>query len=275
MNLKRPALCSLGLHILVIVLVALGVPHFSKKAPLSPSVLPIEVVKIAPKTQVPLKVLEKKPHLPAELPKSAPKMPPKVQPVKTPVPPVLPLAIPDKPKPVAKPVVKKVPQETLEPTPPQKKKPVEQKPSKAKPQEDDFMSILNSLEKMPVAREDKGKAKNVPAKAAGESIADTLSMSELDALRAQLSRCWALPAGARDAEGLVVELKVIMNPDATVQHTQIVDEGRMTKDPFFQTAAESARRALLDPACSPLKLPADKYHEWREFRITFNPREMF
>lgn len=280
MNLKRYTIYSIGLHALIILLMVLGMPHFSKKPSLSPPVVSVEVVKIGPKTRIPLKAMEPKPKPTDEKPKSTPKTPPKSQPEPPKISESKPdvVQIPNKKEQVKplKPVVKKIPEKIKEHETPKSKKQVDKKIKKAKSQEDDFMSVLNSLEKMPVPQEEESKDSKVKrSKATGGDITDTLTVSELDALRTQLSKCWSLPSGARDAEGLVVEIKVTMNPDATVQQTKIVEESRMSKDPFFQTAAESARRALLDPNCSPLILPKDKYHEWREFRITFNPKEMF
>ena len=43
---------------------------------------------------------------------------------------------------------------------------------------------------------------------------------------------------------------------------------------FFRAAADSARRALLNPRCSPLKLPLDKYAQWQIFTITFDPKDV-
>lgn len=99
-----------------------------------------------------------------------------------------------------------------------------------------------------------------------------LTMSEIDAIRYQIQQCWSIPAGARDAENLVVKVRVFLNPDGTLARPpEIVDVGR--NDGFFRTAAESARRAVLK--CTPLKnLPAEKYRHWRELTLTFNPRDM-
>ncbi len=278
MNLKRPVLYSIGLHIFVILLMVVGMPHFSKKHPLSPPLVQVEMVKIGPKTLIPLKTMEEKLVKPQEMPKPVPKAQPKPEPIKPKTPDPKPdvVQIHNK-KEQAKVALKKTPEKLKEPEPSKSKKQADKKKTKTKPKEDDFMSVLNSLEKMPAHQESKSKdtKKTKNANPAGNDITDTLTLSELDALRAQLSRCWALPAGAREAEGLIVEIKVTMNPDATVQQTKIMNESKMSKDPFFQTAAESARRALLDPACSPLLLPANKYNEWREFKITFNPKEMF
>ena len=101
-----------------------------------------------------------------------------------------------------------------------------------------------------------------------------LTLSELDAIRSQIAQCWNVPAGARDARNLVVELQVEMNPDATVRTVRVVDESRMMTDNFFRAAAESALRAVRNPRCNPLRLPPDKFDTWKSFTLNFNPKEM-
>jgi hypothetical protein len=102
-----------------------------------------------------------------------------------------------------------------------------------------------------------------------------LSISEIDLVRQQIAACWNLPAGAREAEDLAIEVWVAMNPDGTVREARIRDKGRMETDPFFRSAAESALRAILNPRCNPLRLPRQKYDHWKTMTLTFDPREMF
>ena len=92
-------------------------------------------------------------------------------------------------------------------------------------------------------------------------------------VRTQFESCWNIPAGARDAENLTPEFRVQMRRDGTVASTQLLNPDRMS-DPFFQAAAESANRALLNPQCQPLKLPPEKYDQWQSFTITFDPKDM-
>ncbi|MGB1548700.1 MAG: cell envelope integrity protein TolA, partial [Alphaproteobacteria bacterium] len=99
--------------------------------------------------------------------------------------------------------------------------------------------------------------------------------SELDAIRSQISRCWNVPVGAKDAENLVVDIRVHVNPDGTIREARILDTDRMQRDSFFRTAAESAYRAVVNPRCSPLRLPPEKYEQWKTFTLSFNPKEMF
>jgi hypothetical protein len=100
-------------------------------------------------------------------------------------------------------------------------------------------------------------------------------LSDMDALRHQLARCWNVPSGAVDAENLIVDVRVVVRPDRTVESATIVDQGRYGRDAFYQAAADSARRAVLNPACSPLDLPPDQYDTWKNMVVRFNPREMF
>jgi len=99
-----------------------------------------------------------------------------------------------------------------------------------------------------------------------------MTMSEIDAVRRQIERCWNVPAGAKDAKDLVVEIHVTLNPDGTVRETRIVDQSRVQSDSFFRTAAESATRAILQ--CQPFKLPPEKFSLWEDMTLTFNPKDI-
>lgn len=102
-----------------------------------------------------------------------------------------------------------------------------------------------------------------------------LAISEIDLVRQQVRECWSLPAGAREAEDLSIEIKMAMNPDGTVRQARILDQGRLQTDPFFRAAAESALRAVLNPRCNPLKLPPEKYQQWQNMTLIFDPQQMF
>ena len=105
-----------------------------------------------------------------------------------------------------------------------------------------------------------------------------VSMTELDGMRRQVieqvTPCWNINPGAQNAENLAVVIRMAMNPDGTVQSAIIDDQARYYRDAFFQSAADSAKRAVLNPRCNPIKLPADKFHVWRNITINFDPREL-
>src|SRR5271165_6057741 len=105
-------------------------------------------------------------------------------------------------------------------------------------------------------------------------LGSQLSASEMDMVREQISRCWNVPAGARDAKDLVVTIRVAVMPDGNVQQATIVDQARAGADPFFRAAAESSRRAFFNPLCRPLRLPAEKYELWKDMTVAFSPKDL-
>jgi hypothetical protein len=73
---------------------------------------------------------------------------------------------------------------------------------------------------------------------------------------------------------LIVEVLIDVNQDRTVANADIVDKARYASDSFFRAAADAAVRAVRNPRCSPLILPADKYDQWKRIDFTFDPRDM-
>ncbi|PWJ78366.1 cell division and transport-associated protein TolA [Pseudaminobacter salicylatoxidans] len=102
--------------------------------------------------------------------------------------------------------------------------------------------------------------------------ASKLSLSEMDALRGQIQRCWNIPAGAADAQNLRVSVKFKLDRNGAVSGgAEIISGGGASG--VERAAAESARRAVLK--CSPYNLPADKYDAWADVIVNFDPSEMF
>ncbi len=178
------------------------------------------------------------------------------------------------------------------PRPPQKPRvQLADKPEeREEPREDRLTSILKNVAKLEPAAEDDRKeeereeeseeaeeAEPRPQQAEkekkDEAIGDRLTAGEREAIKRQISDRWNVPAGARDAENLVIKIKVRLTRDGSVRHTEILSTERMS-DSFYRAAAESALRAVR--MASPLQgLPPEKYENWREIDLTFNPREMF
>jgi len=99
-----------------------------------------------------------------------------------------------------------------------------------------------------------------------------LSQSEMDALRGQIQRCWNVPAGAMEAEGLKVSIQFRLDPSGAIEgRPEIISGGGSSG--VERAAAESARRAVLQ--CAPYNLPADKYDAWADVIVHFDPSDMF
>ena len=101
-----------------------------------------------------------------------------------------------------------------------------------------------------------------------------LTLSEEDALKAQIFGCWSIPLGLPYNENLLVRIKLKLKPDGTVSKTEILDHARMNKpgQAFYKVLAESALRAV--KLCQPLRVPSTGYERWKELQLNFDAREM-
>ncbi len=248
-----------------------------KKAEDPPKVKPKPkpvVEKPKPKPVPKPKVAEK----PKPVPKPKPKVVEKPKPIPKPEPKVA--ALP-KPKPEPKPKPKPEPKRKADAPKPQPRVKAKPKPKpRAQPKPKKRMTlagILDSVDKLKRDAKIAPRERTAPNERRGSPRHDptlSLSRSEFDALRRQLSGCWNFPAGAKDSGTLIVEIKVVVNRDRTVREAHIVDVDKMRRDPYFRAAAESALRAVQNPRCSPLRLPPSKYRLWRNMTLEFDPREM-
>ncbi|MEC7184297.1 MAG: hypothetical protein VXW07_00610, partial [Pseudomonadota bacterium] len=100
---------------------------------------------------------------------------------------------------------------------------------------------------------------------------ERMSLSEIDAFRSQIRACWSVPAGAKNAENLLVRVRVQLDPSGRPIAKKIINRAQLT-DSFFLSAAESVLRAI--ERCQPYKMPPEKYESWREMELNFDPRKM-
>ena len=144
---------------------------------------------------------------------------------------------------------------------------------KPKPKKDfSIASVLKDLRNDsvdPVSEKEKEEDSNESENEDQNSKSTNFSISEIDLLKQQIYSCWTVPAGAKGAKDMEVKIRVWVNPDKTVNSARILDTNRMQNDPYFRTVAESSLRAILNPACSPLKLPDGKYEIWKKFVFVF------
>ena len=105
-------------------------------------------------------------------------------------------------------------------------------------------------------------------------VSSGLTLSEEDALKAQIFGCWSVPLGLPYNQDLLVRIKLELNPDGTVVNTEILDHARMNKpgQSFYKVLAESALRAV--KLCQPLKVPATGFERWKDLQLNFDANEM-
>ena len=101
-----------------------------------------------------------------------------------------------------------------------------------------------------------------------------LSLSEEDALKAQIFGCWSIPLGLPYNKNLLVRIKLELKPDGTIIKSEILDHARMNKpgQGFYKVLAESALRAI--QLCQPLRVPSSGYEKWKFLQLNFDAREM-
>ena len=101
-----------------------------------------------------------------------------------------------------------------------------------------------------------------------------LSLSEEDALKAQIFGCWSIPLGLPYNENLLVRIKLKLKPDGSIIDSEIIDHARMNKpgQNFYRVLAESALRAI--QLCQPLRVPTTGYERWQELQLNFDAKEM-
>tara|TARA_Y100001960_G_scaffold279112_1_gene311060 strand:+ start:296 stop:1108 length:813 start_codon:yes stop_codon:yes gene_type:complete len=106
------------------------------------------------------------------------------------------------------------------------------------------------------------------------SFTNALTLSQEDALKAQIFGCWSLPLGLPYQENLLVRIKLRLRPDGTVLKSEILDHARMNRpgQAFYKVLAESALRAIR--ICQPLRVPPTGYEKWKDLQLNFDANEM-
>jgi outer membrane biosynthesis protein TonB len=296
---------SVALHLVLGSLFIFGLPRLFTPPPPEDMPVAVELVMIAPETRAtrpnpnpprpdakpevptadaPVTKPEPEPPVPtavpppsAEAPPPAPEPPKPPEPKPTP-PPVLkpPEPKPEPPKPSEK---AEAPRPREKPEPPQQMAKNESKAEQKKYDPGQFETLLKNLamqSTVPSPDQPPQRPRVASARPSSQPrapLGSQITASEVDLVRQQIARCWNVPAGARDAKDLVVEVRVAVDPDGTVRQATIVDQGRLS-DPFYRAAAESARRAFFNPLCRPLHLPPDKYAIWKDLVVDFSPKDI-
>jgi hypothetical protein len=139
---------------------------------------------------------------------------------------------------------------------------------------DKIAALLNKIpdatdEPTPVEPSDDTPKKKVRGQSNGTEM--TMSVNEIDALRARIADCWTPPPGGLGADQIVVKLRLKLNEDGTlVGYPTVANSG---SSPFFQAAADSAVRAVYQ--CQPYELPKAKYALWRDMILNFDPSDLY
>jgi hypothetical protein len=115
-------------------------------------------------------------------------------------------------------------------------------------------------------------APNPPASPSAPAVGEWKpSASDENAIRNAVAPCWSVDSGRLNARSLKVELRIFLNPDGSVRDAQILTPGG---DANMRAAAEAARRAVLNPQCNKLPLPAEQLGKVPSMIFVFDPKDL-
>ena len=264
--IKNIAISS-ALHIFLVVITALTFPFIAKKPIDLPPLISIELIQITDKTNIPFapkakKIIEKvkeKEKLVSE------QAPPKQ--VKKEKPDAIPL--PDQ----NQEIVKKPDKDVQNP-----EKIDDEVKQVSEFEKDELFDPNNIAALIDKSKEELAETTNKTDKITQSNqkniTTSALTLSEEDALKAQIFGCWSIPLGLPYNENLLVRIKLSLKPDGTVINSEILDHARMNKpgQGFYKVLAESALRAIR--LCQPLRVPTTGYERWKDLQLNFDAREM-
>jgi hypothetical protein len=264
--IKNIAISS-AMHIFLVVITALTFPFIAKKPIDLPPLISIELIQITDKTNIPFapkakKIIEKvkeKEKLVSE------QAPPKQ--VKKEKPDAIPL--PDQ----NQEIVKKPEKDVQNP-----EKVDEEVKQVSEFEKDELFDPNNIAALIDKSKEELAETTNKTDKITQSNqkniTSSALTLSEEDALKAQIFGCWSIPLGLPYNENLLVRIKLSLKPDGTVINSEILDHARMNKpgQGFYKVLAESALRAIR--LCQPLRVPSTGYERWKDLQLNFDAREM-
>ncbi|MBB93572.1 MAG: energy transducer TonB [Rhodobacteraceae bacterium] len=102
-----------------------------------------------------------------------------------------------------------------------------------------------------------------------------LTGGEQEALRVAVSQCWSVGPLSSAALATTVVVGVSMTPDGRpVTNSIRLVSWSGGADSAAQQAFDAARRAIIRCGQQGYPLPADKYEQWRDIEMTFNPEKM-
>ena len=258
---------STVLHIILVVITALTFPFIAKKPIDLPPLISIELIQITDKTNIPFapkakKIIEKVKEKEKIVSEQAP---PKQ--IKKEKPDAIPLPEQNQE------IVKKPEKDVQNP-----EKIDEEIKQVSEFEKDELFDPNNIAALIDKSKEESAETTNKSDKITQSNqkniTTSALTLSEEDALKAQIFGCWSIPLGLPYNENLLVRIKLSLKPDGTVINSEILDHARMNKpgQGFYKVLAESALRAI--KLCQPLRVPTKGYERWKNLQLNFDAREM-
>lgn len=269
--MRKQVLFSAAAHGVIVALALVAFPSPEELAPVQTRALPVELVTIDEFTNLKSqkRVDKPKPVDKPEPPKPPAPEKPKAEPTPEPTPPVP----EEKAEPIPEKEVEKV---EKKPEP----KPVEKKVEKPKPPQKppepkktfDPNQIAALLDKTPDAAPQTKPQETTEEDFDAPETDDPnakLTMSEIDAIRQRVQRCWNVRdfAGSAEADKLFARIDFTLNQDGSIAGWPSIRQ--TSGGPLSRLFAERAIQAV--QKCAPYDfLPPNKFTNWRDVELTFN-----
>jgi len=107
---------------------------------------------------------------------------------------------------------------------------------------------------------------------ANKPIGPPLTGCEREGLVLAVQKCWNVPIGLQNADNLAVVISIELSQDGKLIKSPKLIDPAGTPTGTLKQAFEAGRRALI--RCAPYDLPREKYEQWREIEVVFNPENM-
>ena len=264
----KSLLYSITFHLVMIVLTVISLPFMLREPIDLPPIVSVELIQISDKTNIPYapkarKIIEEKKKKEVERvvsEQAPPAAKAKEKPDRIP--------LPNDKKDEKKLVKKKQNPEEIKPQ-------IRQSSEFEKKEVVDTNQIAALIDKAKEIEAVKKKEDSkITQSSKKDSFASGLTLSEEDALKAQIFGCWSIPLGLPYDENLLVRIRLNLKKDGTIVKSEILDHERMNRpgQKFYKVLAESALRAVR--LCQPLKVPPTGYEKWKDLQLNFNPVEM-
>ncbi|MHA1541245.1 MAG: hypothetical protein ACTSXL_05955 [Alphaproteobacteria bacterium] len=101
---------------------------------------------------------------------------------------------------------------------------------------------------------------------AGNTTSKNLALSIHDALRVRIRQCWMIDPSRNYPSNMKIRITAFLDQNGAVYKTLAPDSGNQLERYVIGTAVRAVN------SCSPFDfLPKDKYEEWKEIEVTFDP----
>ena len=266
---------SAALHVGLLALTLVVLPDTEPFDVVPSTVLPVELVTIDEFTNLrEIPRPEPTPDEPQVEEAPEPELLPEPEPESLPEPEPAPALIPEPelepaPAPEPEPEAKIEPEPEPEPQPQRRPTPPREEPRPAF----DPSQISALLDKLP-DEQPRRVAPTQPQRGATPGATGPLTISEIDAFRGQVERCWSVDLGGANASDNIVRVRVFLRRDGSLagEPTVINSSRRGSGDAQFAAASGRAIRAVI--RCAPYRMPAAKYDVWQEIEMNFDPSQM-